>query len=571
MRESLVLWAPAASVASVASFIGALPARRLVSFAAVLALAGCSLAPTYQRPELPVPATLPAAAAASQASAGSGDAAAQGTAVDVAAVPWREYFPDPRLQSLICEALANNRDLRVAILNIESQRAAYQIQAADRVPNVNASISGTRQPSTVPPYALGTQVTGGLVIPSFEIDLFGRVRSLTEAASAQVLASEEARRAAHISLVAAVANAYYTVWADRWQLALAEQTLQTRQDSLKLSQLKYDNGVLNELDLRSSQSQVEAARVARAQAQRQLAQDQQSLAVLVGKPVPAEWLPPAPQPLGKAAAAQAASPIASQSASPAASDGRPERSNAPEQFVEASLWPGLSELPVGLSSEVLLQRPDVAQAEQTLISANANIGAARAARFPRISLTGSAGAVSNSLSGLFDDGRFAWSFGGSLLAPIFDAGRTAAGVDAAVARRDIAIAQYDKAIQSAFKEVADALVARQTYAEQAEAQLAQAQAEAARLSLSTLRYDTGVASQLDLLDAQRALFAAQQAHIQAQLARQQAHISVYKALGGGWVEGGQGQQAPVQANGATSVTGATGAAGANSAAEASAR
>lgn len=535
MRESLT---PAASVAS---FYGALPVRRVISFAAVLALAGCSLAPTYQRPELSVPATLPPVDAASQASAASADAAAQAPAVDVAAVPWREYFPDPRLQSLICEALANNRDLRVAILNIEAQRAAYQIQAADRVPNVNASISGTRQPSSVPPYALGTQVTGGLVIPSFELDLFGRVRSLTEAASAQVLASEEARRAAHISLVAAVANAYYTVWADRWQLALAEQTLQTRQDGLKLSQLKYDNGVLNELDLRSSQSQVEAARVARAQAQRQLAQDRQSLAVLVGKPVPAEWLPPAPQPLAKAAAGT--DPSAAQSSSQSASNMRPVRSNAPEQFVEASLWPGLSELPVGLSSEVLLQRPDVAQAEQTLISANANIGAARAARFPRISLTGSAGAVSNSLSGLFDDGRFAWSFGGSLLAPIFDAGRTAAGVDAAVARRDIAIAQYDKAIQSAFKEVADALVARQTYAEQADAQLAQAQAEAARLSLSTLRYDTGVASQLDLLDAQRALFAAQQAHIQAQLARQQAHISVYKALGGGWVEGGQGQQA----------------------------
>jgi outer membrane protein TolC len=525
MRESLV---PVAPIASVASLLERLPTRRLISLAAVLTLAGCSLTPTYQRPELPVPAALPLAGAASQA------LGAQPAPADVAAVPWREYFPDARLQSLICEALANNRDLRVAILTIDAQRAAYQIQAADRVPGVNASISGTRQPSTTPPYALGTQVTGGLVIPSFELDLFGRVRSLTEAASAQVLASQEARRAAHISLVAAVANAYYTVWADRWQLALAEQTLQTRQDSLKLSQLKYDNGVLNELDLRSSQSQVEAARVARAQAQRQLAQDQQSLAVLVGKPVPAEWLPPAPQSLSQAAAAPAPA------ASGARPDTRPTRSKAAEQFVEASLWPGLSELPVGLSSEVLLQRPDVAQAEQALIGANANIGAARAARFPRISLTASAGAVSNSLSDLFTDGRFAWSFGGSLLAPIFDAGRTAAGVDAAVARRDIAIAQYDKAIQSAFKEVADALVARQTYAEQAEAQLAQAQAEAARLSLSTLRYDTGVASQLDLLDAQRALFTAQQAHIQAQLARQQAHISVYKALGGGWVEG-QGQ------------------------------
>jgi outer membrane protein TolC len=513
MRESLAPRAPSPSFSRAPL---TRPASGLVAVVALLALAGCSLAPVYQRPELPVPAAL------------SSEASASSAAVDVAAVPWREYFPDPRLQRLIGEALANNRDLRVAILNIEAQRAAYQIQAADRVPNLNASISGTRQPSSAPPYALGTQVTGGLVIPSFEIDLFGRVRSLTEAASAEVLASEEARRAAHISLVAAVANAYYTVWADRWQLALAEQTLQTRQDALKLSQLKYDNGVLNELELRSSQSQVEAARVARAQAQRQLAQDQQSLAVLVGKPVPSDWLPQAPQAL---------SPAASPAAKPAGAASQPVRGKAAEQFVEASLWPGLSELPVGLSSEVLLQRPDVAQAEQTLIAANANIGAARAARFPRISLTGSAGAVSNSLSDLFTDGRFAWSFGGSLLAPIFDAGRTSAGVDVAVARRDIAIAQYDKAIQSAFKEVADALVARQTFAEQAEAQLAQAQAEAARLSLSTLRYDTGVASQLDLLDAQRALFAAQQAHIQAQLARQQAHIGVYKALGGGWVEG----------------------------------
>ncbi|MFY9460503.1 MAG: TolC family protein [Aquabacterium commune] len=183
-----------------------------------------------------------------------------------------------------------------------------------------------------------------------------------------------------------------------------------------------------------------------------------------------------------------------------------------------------------------MQRPDVAQAEQLLIAANANIGAARAARFPRIALTGSAGVASNSLSGLFDDGRFAWSFGGSLLAPIFDAGRTAAGVDSAFVKRDIAIAQYDKAVQSAFREVADALVARRTHAEQAAAQLAQAQAEAARLKLSTLRYDNGVASQLDLLDAQRALFTAQQAHITAQLQRQLAHIGVYKALGGGWAD-----------------------------------
>jgi multidrug efflux system outer membrane protein len=479
-----------------------------LTLAAVAMLSACSFTPTHQRPELPVPKTLAgAAAAASPVSAAASESAAA-LASNPADLPWRSYFPDARLQSLVCEALVNNRDLRVAILNIEQLRAAYQIQRADQFPTLNASLSVTRQPSTIAPFRLLTTATGGLAIPAFELDLFGRVQALSDAAAAQVLASEEARRSVHISLVASVAQAYYTLWADRWQLALAEQTLQTRQSSLKLQQLKYDTGVLNELDLRTVQSTVEAARVARAQAQRAVAQDVQALALLVGRPVPDEWMPPQ-----------------------MALDFRD-----PAQFVQSSLWPGLSELPEGLSSEVLLQRPDVAQAEQSLVVANANIGAARAARFPRIALTGSAGAASGSLAGFFEDPRFAWSVGGSLLAPILDAGRTAAAVDSALVRRDIAIAQYDKAVQTAFREVADALVARRTFAEQAEAQLAQAQAEAARLRLSTLRYDNGVASQLDLLDAQRALFTAQQAHITAQLARQQAHIGVYKALGGGWVE-----------------------------------
>jgi len=209
---------------------------------------------------------------------------------------------------------------------------------------------------------------------------------------------------------------------------------------------------------------------------------------------------------------------------------------------------------VGVSSDVLLQRPDIAQAEQALIGANANIGAARAARFPRISLTASAGVASTSLTGLFDGGLFGASIAPSISVPLLDAGRTKAGVDAAYVKRDIAVAQYDKAIQAAFKEVADALVARRTYADQADAQLAQAQAEAARLRLSTMRYDAGVANQLDLLDAQRSLFATQQSLIAAQLARQQAHISVYKALGGGWVSDAKGGVATSEA---TSVQTAT--------------
>lgn len=478
--------------------------RTTVMAAALLAMAGCSLTPVYERPALAVPGELPAQAPADQA------------APAVAELPWASYFPDVRLQGLIRQALSHNRDLRVAVLNIEQLRAAYQVQNADRFPSLNGSVSSTRQPSSVDPYLVTTVATAGVSVSAFELDLFGRVKALSEAAAAQVLASQEARKATHISLVASVANAYYALWADRWQLALAEQTLQTRLDSFKLQQLKFDNGVLNELDLRSSQSLVEAARVTRAQAQRQWAQDLSALNLLLGSPAAADQLPPVP--------------TVNMLASASSKD-----SQAAGQLVQSTLWPGLSELPVGVSSEVLLQRPDIAQAEQQLISANANIGAARAARFPRISLTASAGVVSGSLSGLFDDSRNAWSFAPTLAVPIFDAGRIQAGIDAAKVKREIAVAQYDKAIQTAFKEVADALVARRTYAEQADAQLAQAQAEAARLRLSTLRYDTGVASQLDLLDAQRALFSAQQALIAAQLARQQAHIGVYKALGGGWL------------------------------------
>ncbi|WP_374256234.1 TolC family protein [Aquabacterium sp.] len=479
----------------------------LLALLVASALSGCSLVPTYERPELAVPATLPVA------ETGGGSAPAS----NVAQVPWTQYFPDARLQGLIRRALDNNRDLRVAVLNIEQLRAAYQIQNADRFPTLNGVINGSRGPSNASPYPLTTSVTGGVSLASFELDLFGRVKALSDVASAQVLASEEARKSVHISLVASVANAYYALWADRWQLALAEQTLATRQDSLRLLQLKFDNGVLNELDLRSAQSLVEAAKVTRAQAQRQWAQDVSALSVLLGQSVPADLLPPAPQ-------------------LDAQSLGRTANSQAAAQVVQGTLWPALSELPTGLSSDVLLQRPDIAQAEQQLIAANANIGAARAARFPRISLTASAGVVSDSLSGLFDDGRNAWNFAPSLSVPLFDMGRTAAGVDSAKVKRDMAVAQYDKAVQTAFKEVADALVARRTYAEQADAQLAQAQAEAARLRLATLRYDTGVANQLDLLDAQRSLFTAQQALIAAQLARQQAHISVYKALGGGWLD-----------------------------------
>lgn len=495
--------------------------RPAAALAAALALAGCSLTPTYQRPALAVPSALPSVTGAAPVSSAP--------ATPVADVPWQRYFPDARLQQLIGLSLENNRDLRVAALNIEALRAAYAIADADRFPSLNGVANAARQRATSRPFAYGNSVQAGVSLSAFELDLFGRVKALSEAAGAQLMASESARQATHISLVASVASTWYTLWADRWQLALAEQTLSTREASLKLQQLKFDAGVLNELDLRTAQSLVEAARVTRAQAQRQWAQDLSALEVLLGRSVPADLLP---GPVDAAA-------LAPQGMAQA---------EALAQVVSRPLWPELTELPVGLSSDVLLRRPDIMQAEQNLVAANANIGAARAARFPRISLTATLGLASTSLAGLVNDGLVGASVAPSLTVPLLDWGRTAAGVDSAVARRDIALAQYDRTVQSAFKDVADALVARQTWSEQAQAQRAQTEAEAARLRLSTLRYESGVANQLDLLDAQRALFSAQQGLIAAQLARQQAHIAVYRALGGGWattaVDTAQARSAP---------------------------
>jgi outer membrane protein, multidrug efflux system len=481
----------------------------LAVWASALA-AGCSMVPVMPERTLPVAAQWPDGVQGVQGdtpkTAGAPDAA------QAAALAWRGYFADERLQALIEAALTQNRDLRVAVLNIDQARAAWQIARADQLPTVNAAVTGTRQPSSNAPYAVGTTATGGLSMSAFELDLFGRVAALSEVASAQFLATEEARKTVQISLVASVASGYYQWWADQWQLALAEQTQRTREATLKLQQLKFDQGVLNELDLRTAQSAVEQARIAVAQFKRAVQLDVNALTLLLGQPLQPQWAPPVPAlRFSTEGDAEAAAPV-----------------------IEArKLWPSLVGLPVGLPSEVLLKRPDIVQAEQLLKAANANIGAARAARFPRIALTASAGVASNSLEGLFTDGRTAWSFAGNLTAPIFDMGRSAANVQVSELKRDAALAQYDKAVQTAFREVSDALVSRSTYGDQVQAQQAQVEAEAARFRLSALRYRTGVASQLDLLDAQRSLFAAQQSLISTELARQQAHIGLFKALGGG--------------------------------------
>jgi multidrug efflux system outer membrane protein len=362
---------------------------------------------------------------------------------------------------------------------------------------VNLGATGSR--ATASNDTIESHYTAGLTVAAFELDLFGRVRNLSDAALAQFMATEKARKSAQISLIAAVANIYLGMLADDDLLALTRQTLEGREESFKLTKLKFDNGVASELDFQQARTLVEGARVTLAQVQRQRALDEDALVLLVGQPLPAAL--PAGASLGA-----------------------------------ATLGP---ELPAGLPSDLLIHRPDIRQAEQQLIAANANIGAARAAFFPRISLTGSAGSASSQLSGLFKGGSFGWTLAPQLLLPIFDAGRNQANLASAKVARDIAVAQYEKAIQTAFREVADALAGRATYVEQLRAQTAQAEAEAARFKLSDLRYRNGVASYLDLLDAQRSLFSAQQAVVQTHLGQLQNQVSLYKVLGGGWTEQGQ--------------------------------
>jgi NodT family efflux transporter outer membrane factor (OMF) lipoprotein len=456
------------------------PSLRPMAVAALACLlAACTtMAPHYERPAAPVAAAFPAAAAS---------APAPSTGVAPTAQPWQGYFKDARLDQLIAAALANNRDLRAAMLNIEVARAQVGLSRANEFPTVDLQGTHTRETG------IQTIDTVGLAVAGYEVDLWGRVRSLTDAALAQLASTEEARKAAQISLVASVANAYYAMAGDQALLDVARQTLATRADSMKLVQLRFDNGVTSSIDLQQNKSLVETARIAYVAAQRQRALDQNALELLIGGPMPAQ-LPAAPA------------------------------------------WDemALPDVPVGLPSDVLLNRPDVRQAEQQLIAANANIGAARAAFFPTISLTGSYGTASTSLSGLFD--HSAWSFIPQVTLPIFDAGRTRNNLNVSKAQRDLATAQYEKAVQTAFRDVADALAGRATLVDQLSAQQAETDAEAARFKLSDLLFTSGVASSLDQLDAQRSLFASQQALVQVKLALLQNRIAVYRALGGGWTD-----------------------------------
>ena len=455
-------------------------------------LSGCSMVPLYERPAAPVAPDWPA---------GTAKVADAESTVAAADIPWQDFIGDARLRELIALSLQNNRDLRVAVLTIEQARAQYQIRRADQLPSLSAGVSGSRQPKADGSGDSASAYSAGLTLASWEIDFFGRVASLKEAALAQFFATQEARNAVQTSLVASVANAWLSLQTNTELLEVTLRTLNTREDSLRLNQLRFDQGVTSALDLRQAQSLTAAARATLAQQQRLRALDANVLTLLVGQPIPPQLL--------------AAAPAAQQEGSPAL----------------------LADVPAGVPSDLLMRRADIRQAEQQLVAANANIGAARAAFFPRIALTAGFGTASSSLSGLFSSGSWGWTLAPQALLPIFDAGRNQAGLDAAQVERSMAVAQYEKAIQVAFREVADALAGRATLGEQVRAQQAQVDAEADRFRLADLRYRNGVSSYLDVLDAQRALFATQQALAQTQLAQRQNQVLLYKALGGGWAPG----------------------------------
>jgi len=490
-------------------------------------LSACSMAPTYERPAAPVAAAFPSdsAGAASRTSVALPLPADTRNAVDTG---WRDYFPDARLRQLIGAALENNRDLRTAVLRIEEARAQYNIQSADRLPNLNASAGLTRAKtpaflSSSGDSTIGKRYDVGVSVSSFELDFFGRVKSLNEAALASYLASEEARLAAQIALVAQVAQAYYTECAYAEQYALAQRTYEARARTYNLTQQRAEAGASSRLDLRSNETLMETARASALTLARQRAQAENALTLLVGQ---------APDGAANAGGRTAAP-------APGSTSGGNSAAAATEPSVTAGGVPSdqqldtLSALPTGLPSDLLARRPDIRAAEQRLKAANANIGAARAAFFPRISLTAAVGSSSPALHGLFDSGSGNWSFSPQLTLPIFDAGRNSANLTLAEVRKNIAVADYEKTIQTAFREVADALAARDYLGEQVNAQRAVQEAQADRLRLLQLRFDNGVASSLDVLDAQRELFSAQQSLVQARLLRTTTAIDLYRTLGGG--------------------------------------
>lgn len=460
--------------------------RRLIALAplvlAPLLLAGgcTTLEPTYTRPAAPVPTAFPQGASYAPAADGT-------PAPDVA---WRDFFRDDRLRQVIDLTLAQNRDLRVAVANIEAARAQAQVQRSELLPTVNAAASATEQRSggdTRRSFAFQGGFSG------WELDLFGRIRSLSHEAQERYLATEDAQRAVRISLIAEAATDYLALAADLDLLRISGETLAAQQTSLQLTQARLQAGIASMLDVQQALTTVQQARADVARYTTAVAQDRNALDLTAGAPVPEALLP----------------------------QGLPDAA------------PVMTDLPAGVTSAVLLRRPDVSEAEHELIGANADIGAARAAFFPSISLTATGGASSSALSSLFNAASRAWTFAPAISLPIFSGGRNRANLKVAEAGRDAAVATYEKAIQTAFRDVADALARRGTIGEQLSAETALRDAAAETLTLSTARYQRGSDAYLVVLDAQRSLYAARQTLVSTRLEQLSNAITVYRALGGG--------------------------------------
>ncbi|KAE8761087.1 MULTISPECIES: efflux transporter outer membrane subunit [Paraburkholderia] len=481
----------------------------LIAVAVALFAAGCTMAPKYHRPDEPVTATFPTGGVYdTQPGAASASRTANGQAA--ADIGWRDFFADARLQRLIEIALKNNRDLRVSVLNIQASQAQYQITRAALFPTLNAAASQSKQRTPKDLTSTGLTISNTYSVglnASWEIDFFGRIQSLKDQALAQYLATAQARKAAEIALVSQVANQYMTVLEVDDLLKVTQNTLKTAQESYRIAKLQFDNGTGSELDLRQSETVVDQAQ-ANLQSQARLrAQADNALVLLVGEPLP---------------------------------DDLPPGMTLDNQNL-------LTDVPAGLPSDLLTRRPDIMEAEENLLAANANIGAARAAFFPKVSLTGSFGTLSPTLGGLFKPGSAAWSFAPSITLPIFEGGANKANLDLATVQKNIQIATYEKAIQTAFREVADGLAARGTYDQQIQALERNTFAEQRRLDLSDLRYRNGVDSYLSVLTAQNDLYISQQLLVTARMQRLQNLVTLYQALGGGWIERAGEQPRPADA------------------------
>jgi multidrug efflux system outer membrane protein len=451
---------------------------RLSILVTALALSGCTMIPEYERPAAAVDSHYP----------GTSETQAAQAAADIA---WRDVFSDERLKKLVELALVNNLDLRVAVLNVEESRAQYRITRSTSFPGVNAGGGYTRSHAGD---LTSDQWSANLGATAYELDFFGRVRSLNKQALEKYLATAEAQRSAQISLVAEVASQYFTLRQAEAQLDLARETLATVQESYGLNKASFDAGEGTELNLRTAEGQVQSAQISILTYERLIAQSQNALVLLIGESLPVDLPPPRP-------------------------------------FSDANLVAGV---PAGLPSELVQRRPDILEAEHTLKAANANIGAARAAFFPTIALTGSIGTTSSEFKRLFDSGTGVWSFSPQVTLPIFTGGQNLASLDSAKVGARIEVANYQKAVQTAFREVADALVAASSYSREIEAQSGLISTRQIRFNLANVRYRQGEDSYLNVLSAQQDLYAAQQSLLQAKLNKLASQISLYKALGGGW-------------------------------------